>query len=254
MTSEIPSAAPEVIAGRIQRRILGSTDDNPHIAVIGPSRSGKDFLVRHLILGTAKPLGRAINLDVKPFHAPIDGCGGRGDHTYCGWGIDVGRGCELEQLPEHLGTRRYRVLVPGGYESGRAAVLPVLAYVSAVRQLILLLSDAGRITEPHHRGGLNLAGEVSRLMGEGASTQLSVIACSTSDKWAESAIKDQTPTKLIGTVTGKKARDSVAELAGLPAAGRRALDSLPAKHFLYADHADGAEPALAITKAVASRY
>lgn len=247
----IPYVPPEIVAGRMQRRVLGSLSSNPHIGVLAPSRGGKDYLVRHLILEMAKPLAKAVALDVKPFHTPVEGCTGRGDHTLCGFGTDVGDGCQLAELPAHLGARRYRVLVPGGHEPALAAVGRVLDQLGAVREVILYLTDAGRITEPRKRGGLDLGGPLSRLMSEGASTGLSVIACSTSAAWAESSIKDQTPTKLVGGVTGKKARDDVANLAGLPPYARPALDSLPAKHFIYADHADGAEPALAITKAAA---
>lgn len=261
MTHPLPLIPPAVIAGRLQRRVLSSLSDNPHIGVIGPSRSGKDYYVRRVILGMAKPLAKAVVLDVKPFHARGPMCAAdctqRGDATWCGWGIDVGDRCQLEQVPEHLGPRRYRVLIPGGFEAGRAAVVPLigdgdrLGQFATVREVMLVLSDSGRITEPRKRGGLDLGGPLSRLMSEGASTAVPVVACSTSDKWAESSIKDQTPTKLIGGITGKKARDDVANLAGLPSYARPALDALPLRHFVYCDHADGAEPALAITSAPA---
>ena len=258
----IPLVAPERVAGRLQRRILRPLVVCPHVAVIGHSRSGKDFIVRHLILGMAKPLARAVLFDVKQGHEPgscgVPGCAGLGDQTWCGWGVDVGDGAQLAELPDQLGTGRYRVLVPGAYDTGRAVVMPLLggrvgdreipSRLGAVRELVVILSDAGRITEPPNRGGLGLAGPVSRLMSEGASGGLTVIACSTSAAWAESSIKDQTPTKLIGQVSGKKARDDVAHLAGLPSYARPALDTLPDKHFVYADHVDG-EPALAIVKA-----
>jgi hypothetical protein len=257
----LPLVAPEVIAGRLQRRVLGSLSDNPHIGVIGPSRSGKDHFVRFVILGLAKPLAKTVVFDVKPFHARgpkcAPDCSQRGDATWCGWGTDVGEGCQLERMPEHPGPKRYRVLVPGGYDAGRAAVVSLigdgdqLGQLAAVREVMIVLSDAGRLTEPKARGGLALGGPLSRLMSEGASTAVPVVACSTSDKWAESSIKDQTPTKLIGGITGKQARDNVANLAGLPSYARPALDSLPARHFVYCDHADGGEPALAITTAPA---
>jgi hypothetical protein len=241
----IPLVPPEIVAGRIQRRILRPLIVCPHIGIIGHSRSGKDYLVRHLILGHAKPLAKAVLLDVKTGHdhgsCPVPGCAGRGDQTWCGWGIDV------SELPAHLEAGQYRVLVPGG-DSAKQIAERVLDQLAAVREVIVILSDAGRITEPPNRGGLSLGGRVSRIMSEGASGGLTVISCSTSAAWSESSIKDQTPTKLIGQVSGKKARDDVAHLAGLPSWARPALDSLPDKHFVYADHLDG-EPALAIVKA-----
>jgi hypothetical protein len=243
----IPLVPAEVVAGRIQRRILRPLVVCPHIGVIGHSRSGKDYLVRHLVLGLAKPLAKAVVLDVKPGHdpqgCPAARCEGLGDQTWCGWGRDVA------ELPGHLGTGhcRWRLLVPGG-DSARRVAEQALDQLGAVRETVVILSDAGRITEPPNRGGLSLGGRVSRLMSEGASGALTVVACSTSAAWAESSIKDQTPTKLVGQVSGKKARDDVAHLAGLPSYARRALDSLPDKHFVYADHLDG-EPALAIVTA-----
>ncbi len=241
----IPLVPPELVAGRIQRRILRPLVVCPHIAVIGHSRSGKDYLVRRLVLGLAKPLARAVVLDVKlghdPAGCPAPGCAGRGDQTWCGWGRDVA------ELPAHLGTARWRLLVPGG-DGAKRTVERALGQLAAVRETVVVLSDAGRITEPPNRGGLALGGLVSRLMSEGASGGLTVIACSTSAAWAESSIKDQTPTKLVGQVSGKKARDDAAHLVGLPGWARPALDALPDKHFIYADHLDG-EPALAIVKA-----
>jgi hypothetical protein len=249
----IPLVPPEVVAGRIQRRILRPLVVCPHIGVIGHTRSGKDYLVRHVVLGMTKPLARAAVLDVKlghdPAGCPAPRCAGLGDQTWCGWGNDVGAGCERGELPERLGAARWRVLIPGS-DGARPLAERTLGQLAAVRECVVILSDAGRITEPPNRGGLALGGLVSRLMSEGASGGLTVIACSTSAAWLESSIKDQTPTKLIGQVSGKKARDDVAHLAGLPAWARPALDSLPDKHFVYADHLDG-EPALAIVTAPA---
>jgi hypothetical protein len=245
MTHPIPLVPPEVVAGRIQRRILRPLVVCPHIGVLGHSRSGKDYLVRHVVLGMTKPLARAAVLDVKLSHdpagCPVPGCQGRGDQTWCGWGRDVA------ELPDHLGTDHWRLLVPGG-DGAKPAAERALDQLAAVRETVVILSDAGRLTEPPNRGGLALGGLVSRLMSEGASGGLTVIACSTSTAWAESSIKDQTPTKLIGQISGKKARDDAAHLAGLPSWARPALDSLPDKHFVYADHLDG-EPALAIVTA-----
>jgi hypothetical protein len=252
----IPLVPAEIVAGRLQRRVLGSLAENPHIAVVGQSRSGKDYIARHLILGLAKPLSKAVVFDVKPFHHPstcrVPGCQGRGDQTYCGWGADVGAGCEAPTLPAHLGAGRYRVIVPADYRKARELLEPLIevgGQLAEVRETHVVFSDTGRITEPQHRGGFNFGGAVSRLMSEGASTGLPVVACATSVAWAESSVKDQTPTKLIGQITGKRATDMVAELAGLPKWARPALDSLPPRHFLYVDHADGGEQALAIVHA-----
>jgi hypothetical protein len=240
----IPNVPPEVIAGRLRRRILRPPGVNPHLLVLGDSRSGKDFLVRHLILGQAIGLARAIVLDVSPM----------GDQTWDGWGTDVGPGCQLAELPARLEAPRYRVRIPAGAE-GRPVAEAALEQVHASRYIVLVISDAGRITEPPNRGGLGLGGVVSRLMSEGAKDALTVIACSTSAAWAEAGVKDQARTKLLGiTSTGEQRRD-FAKLAGLDgsqfAYARDAHATLAARQFLYADWADGA-PALAITKARAA--
>lgn len=242
----IPFVAPEVVAGRLRRRILRPPEVNPHVLVLGDSRSGKDYLVRHLILGQAVGLARAVVLDVSPPSVP----GVPGDPTWAGWGIDVGAGCEAGELPVHLGARRYRAIVPGG-EAARPFAERVLEQVGAVREVVLVISDAGRITEPANRGGLGLGGLVSRLMSEGAKGALTVIACSTSAAWAEAGVKDQARTKFLGVTSTAEQRKRFAELAGLDGAhayGRAALAELAPRQFIYVDWADGA-PVLAITSA-----
>src|SRR5262245_31388257 len=69
-THQLPQVAlaePPAADGGQQRP--GRLPDNPHIGVIGPSRSGKDYYVRRVILDMARPLAKAVVLDVKPFHA-----------------------------------------------------------------------------------------------------------------------------------------------------------------------------------------
>lgn len=246
----IPTIAPEIVAGRMRRRILRPPGVNPHVLVLGDSGSGKDHLVRHLVLGQAVPLARAIVLDVTRYNqAP----GVLGDPTWAGWGADVGEGAELAALPPHLGAGRYRVLVPPG-EAARGVVADALELVDSVGEIVLVISDAGRVTEPTNRGGLGLGGQLARLLHEGRKRSISVIACSTSTAWIESGVRDQARTKLLGVTGTAEQRREFAKLAGLEggyAAHREQLARLAPRQFIYADWADGA-PALAITAAPAS--
>jgi hypothetical protein len=246
----IPVIAPEVIAGRLRRRILRPPEVNAHLLCLGDSGSGKDFFTRHVVLGLAVPLARAIVLDVTR-HQTAPGV--LGDATWAGWGTDCGPGGELPELPAHLSAGRYRVLVPAGEHAGHV-VRGVLEMVDTVGEVVLVISDAGRVTEPSNRGGLGLGGPVARLMHEGRKRSITVIACSTSAAWAESGVKDQARTKLLGITSSGEQRREFAKLAGLEgdyAYAREALARLAPRQFLYCDWADG-RPALAITSAGAA--
>jgi hypothetical protein len=246
----IPTVAPEVVAGRMRRRILRPPGVNPHVLVLGDSGSGKDHLVRHLILGRAVPLARAIVLDVTRYQQTP---GVLGDPTWAGWGVDVGEGGGRRDLPAHLNGGRYRVLVPPG-DAARGVVADALGLVDAVGEVVLVISDAGRVTEPANRGGLGLGGPLARLLHEGRKRSITVIACSTSTAWIESGVKDQARTKLLGVTGGAEQRREFAKLAGLEggyAVHREALARLAPRQFLYADWADGA-PALGVTSARAA--
>jgi hypothetical protein len=246
----IPHVLPEVIAGRIQRK-LRPPYFGPHIGVLGHTRSGKDYAARHLIL-LARPRSAVIVLDVKASHHSSicgrAGCAGAGDATWCGWGRDYLPGDDLGELfrPSREHAHRVRVMVPA--VGGRELVEPVLNRLGAVGECGVIMSDTGHITEPSNRGGLGLGGLVTRRMSEGASAGLWFVPCSTSAAYAESGVKDQVSATLIGQTSSHKMRATFAELAGLPKHGRAALDVLKPREFLYVDHADG-DPALAITSA-----
>lgn len=244
----IPLIAPEVVAGRMRRRVLRPPEVNPHCLILGDSGSGKDFLVRRLILGRAIPFARAIVLDVTRYHqAP----GVLGDPTWAGWGVDVGEGGERASLPAHLDGGRYRVLVPPG-EAARTVVTDALGLVDAVGEVVLVVSDAGRITEPPNRGGLGLGGQLSKLLQEGRRRSITVIVCSTSTNYLERGAATQARTKLLGLTSTAEERKRFTEQAGLD--GRQytyaheALARLAPRQFIYIDWCDGL-PAIARTSA-----
>src|ERR1700732_1552894 len=75
---------------------------NPHHGLLGPSRSGKSYLIRHGII-SAWPDDRIVVIDVKP----------GGERTWNGWGNDV------LTLPSGFGRgsndrAHYRIMVQRG--------------------------------------------------------------------------------------------------------------------------------------------
>ena len=227
----IPFIEPERVAARIQHRIMRPPAVNPHIGIMGRSGTGKDHVSRWL-LETIRPMERTIVLDI---NYPD------GDQVWDGWGNDV------SQLPGHLEDLRYRVIVPMGSD-GRANAEQVLEYAYRVRNVILVLSDIGHITEHQDsRRGMGLGGLVNRLMSEGRKHRVSVMALSTSASWAESGFKDQPAAFLLGQTTGEMT-ERFAKIARLPRDAKIALETLPPREFVYIDYVDG-RATIARTKA-----
>ncbi len=234
MTQTVPVVPFEKVAGRIQRRILRPPTVNPHMVLLAATRSGKDHLIRRGILPVV-PLARVVILMTKR------GAGQYGDDkTWEGWGNLVapaelepgfGRGDD--------GTPRYRIpLVPG--RTTPDEVRQLLDQLAAEGEVILVIGDAGRLTDHKSNGGFGAERHVTDMMREGAGIGLSVIACANSSNWAASGIRDQAAAVMIGR-SGTAMRDKFSEIAGLEAKSpaRRALDTLRPYWWLYTDHADG---------------
>lgn len=223
------------VAGRIQRRILRPPGVNPHMVLLAQTRGGKDFLIRWGILPVV-PLERIVVLMTKR------GSGQHGDdETWQGWGNLIAEPADLKPGfgigPD--GTPRYRVpLVPGRTSADDARRL--LGQLAAEGELILIIGDAGRLTDHPSGGGFGCERHVTDMMREGAGIGLSVIACANSTNWAASGIRDQAAAVLIGR-SGAAMREKFGEIAGLEARspGRAALARLRPHWWLYTDHADG---------------
>jgi len=225
----------EHVAGRIQRRILRPPAVNPHMVLLAQTRSGKDYLIRWGILPIV-PLERIVVLMTKR------GAGQLGsDETWEGWGnlladpAELGPGFGLGDD----GTPRYRIpLVPG--RTRPDDVRRLLEQLAAEGELLLIVGDAGRLTDHPNSGGFGCERHVTDMMREGAGIGLSVIACANSTNWAASGIRDQAAAVLIGR-SGAAMREKFGEIAGLEprSAELRALGTLRPHWWLYTDHADG---------------
>ena len=219
------------IAGRIQRRIIRPPGFNPHIVALGQTRSGKDHMVRYGILPVV-PLARAVLLKTKPGT----------DRTWEGWG-NLAMAAELQpgfgRAYSGDRTPRYRIsLVPGRTTQDDARRL--LEQLAAEGEMIVIVGDAARLTDPPGRGGFGLEGLFTHMMNEGAGNGLTVIACANSSAWAAAGIKDQSAAVLIGR-SGGDMRDNFAAIAGLDrkSGERKALDTIAPHWWLYSDHVDG---------------
>ncbi|MGH3523517.1 MAG: hypothetical protein ACRDU4_12000 [Mycobacterium sp.] len=204
------------------------------MVLLAATRSGKDHLIRWGILPVI-PLERIVVLMTKR------GAGQYGDdETWQGWGnlagpADLapgfGRGDD--------GTPRYRIpLVPG--RTGPDEVKQLLEQLAAEGEVIVVIGDAGRLTDHKNSGGFGCERHITDMMREGAGIGLSVIACANSSNWAASGIRDQAAAVLIGR-SGAAMRDKFSEIAGLEgkSPARRVLDTLRPRWWLYTDHADG---------------
>lgn len=231
----VPTAPFCEIAGRIQRRILRPPNLNPHMVLLGQTRSGKDHLIRWGILPTV-PMARVVQLITKA----------EADVTWQGWGNPVGPGQLRGGFAEGPdGTPRYQIALPPGRTTPDDAQR-LLEQISAEGEAILVIGDAGRLTDPRNRGGLGCEAIVTHMMAEGGASGLSVIACANSAAWAAPGLKDQAAAVMIGRAGGAM-HAPFADIADLPrrskAAGtgaeREALSQLAPHWWLYTDHADG---------------
>jgi hypothetical protein len=237
-----PLPVPQVpfaqVGGRVQR--LGWADPtkaNPHHVILGPSGTGKDYLIRHGLIPLAWPVARVVVVASK-----------RGaDATWDGWGQE----CRPADLPadlrrtDGLGTLpHFRVRCDSHAQGER-----VLGGLMETGSAIVVLSDALSVVGGPARGGLGLGGPVARMLAEGRSNRLIVIACVNSTSYADSALRTQPGTKWVGAVMNLSERKAYADMAGIPDYARPVLDSLPPRRFLYADSHDGGgdRAALAIT-------
>lgn len=216
---EVPFAR---VSGRIQRH-WHPKEANPHHALFAATRGGKSHLIRHGILAVV-PYARAVVLDVKP----------GGDETWDGWGDDVHELAPGFGLGE-CGWPRRRVLVQPG-EAGHDQVAHILDQLAAEGEVVIVIDDARRVTDPHSPG-LRLGGTVDHLLLEGAATGITVILGANSTAWATTALKDQCGTIWIGHTRSEEQRDNFAKVAGLPRSLRPELDSIAARHWLYSDYA-----------------
>jgi hypothetical protein len=230
------------VAGRIQRRIVRPPYINPHMVMLGQTRSGKDHTIRWGIL-PAFPLARTVVLVTKPV---VDLA--RPDPTWRGWGnllaepgdLKPGFGCGPD------GTPRYLVpLVPGRTTPGQARRL--LEQLAAEGEMILVIGDAARLVGSPNSGGLGQERQLTFMMTEGAQLGLTIIACANSSKWAAAGLKDQAAAVLIGR-SGGDMRTEFANIAQLPPSlprdedphgVRKTLETLRPHWWLYSDHVDG---------------
>lgn len=220
------------VAARVQRTWLPRTI-NPHQVIYGQSRAGKDHLIRYGLL-PLKPAARVLVLDIKR----------GGDPMWNGWGDDV----PLAGWTPALDARRVRVLMPGTDDQAARLAARLLETVAAIGEHVLVMPDAGRITEPRRRGGLALDGPVARLMNEGAVNGITVLAGLNSPTWAEASFKHQAGRVWLGFIVHADGRTAFAEAAGLPKGpARDQLAALVPGDFIYADYIDG--PRLAVTRA-----
>jgi hypothetical protein len=236
VTAGVPVVDWPQVAGRIQRRILRPPQVNPHVVLLAQSGSGKDHTIRHGILPVLPPFARVVVLVTKPV---VDMA--RPDPTWDGWGnLLPGPGAlrpGFGRGPDH--TPRYVIpLAPGTTTPDQAGQL--MGQLAAEGELVLIVGDAARLTEPRNRGGLGQESALSKMMTEGRQLGLSVIVCANSASWAAAGVKDQAAAVLIGRAGGK-ARDDFADIAGLEARtpARAALASIAPRSWLYTDHADG---------------
>jgi hypothetical protein len=221
------------VAARV-RRYWRPRDLNPHMTVLGPTRSGKDHLARYGILPLLGPAARIVVLIVKP----------GGDRTWTSgpsgpWGNQIAAADLAPGFgygPD--GTARYLVYVPPG-PAAVDTVKRLIEMFAMVGELVLVLGDVARITEPDHRGGMGLGGRVTRMMNESAAIGGTVIACANSAGWAETGVKDQSEVVWVGHTINAKMRTDFANIAGMPPETRAALDTLPAHSWLYVDHRSG---------------
>ena len=224
MTGQIVPVVPFAnVAGRVQRNWCPA-EANPHHAAFAQTRGGKSHLIRWGILPLAA-LGRMVVIDVKP----------GGDRTWNGWGEDVtglrpGFGLSATGLP------RYRVRVLPGAE-GSEQVRRILEQLAAEGEVIIVVDDAGRVTDNAGRGGMGLGGTVDHMLSLGAATGVTMILGLNSTAWAASGAKDQCGTIWIGVTRSRTMRDNFADVAGLPREVRPVLDRIPARHWLYSDYA-----------------
>ena len=219
----IPEVAWELVAGRVQST-WRPREINPHQVAYGATRSGKDTLWRWGVLPT-KPNARALVFDVKQ----------GGDRAWDGWGADM----PLAEWQPGTAPMRTRLLVPHG-EFGAQLARRALEALGVIGEHVVILPDAGRITETARRGGLGCDGIVTRLMGEGASIGVTVLAGVTSTAWAASGIKDQAGRVWVGHTVGAEARRAFGEAAGLPRELLGECARLAPHQWIYADHLDGA--------------
>lgn len=240
----VPCLSFPAVAGRVQRIMADPVAGNPHQLILGRSRTGKDWLVKRGILPLLAPMARVVVITPKAGQDP----------TWDGWGLDV----LADDLPRTLdppdqdAAPWWRVtLRPGSDQDRQRQAKRLLADLGQVGSVVVVLSDTGHLTESLTRGGLGLGGYVARLISEGGSNAVTVLACATGSSYLEGAVRTQAGGIWIGQTTGDIEQKEFADLAGLPKWARPQFAELPQRTFLYRDDMDGGGNSMmmAITKA-----
>lgn len=215
---------------------------NTHQIVLGNSGAGKSHLIRYGILPALGPFACGVVIDRKP----------GGDRVWRGFGNHVAPAdlpCPLE-----LRDRSAMWVVSSPTGLVRGDVEPILEQLLAERAAVLVLDDATTISETEgDRGGMGLGGAIDEIMREGRANGLSAILGLNSPKWAgRGGAKFMAGTYWVGFTKSRDSRDGFADIAGLPADVRGALDPphMAPRRWLYAtDDDETGRHVLALTTA-----
>lgn len=227
----IPSLDFASVANRLRRYWIPS-EYNPHIGLIGSSRSGKSYLIRHGILPIADG-ARIVVIDVKP----------GGSRTWAGWG-DTETRIEKGFFLNADGNAHYRMILRPG-DTSKTEIRRVLNLIANEGDCIVVIDDVPRITA--NTPNLGLSGEVNQLVTLGAESNITVILGGNSQVDTPSSLRNQCGRYFYGHMQNQETIKKVSGYINLPMECITAISSLHDHRFLYADQYSD-EMALAITR------
>lgn len=202
------------------RQVWDPVQIGAHIAIYSKTRTGKSYLIVHVLLPLLAP-ARVIIFDAKGH-----------DKVWRG----IGR--EVTELPDDL-TRGgggpcgtwWRLVVNSDEDPDGAVRVMAAAFRRIAREghVVVIIDE-----------GLDLAGvreAVHKLLTKGGSHGVSVVICATSPQYAPPHMHRQWVAMLVGQMPDEWSHDRLAKVTGLPRNKElvRAIASVPRRAFLYVD-------------------
>lgn len=203
----------------------------PHHSMMGQTRSGKSYLVRHGIAPLLK-FQKMLILDAKG-----------DDPTFRGFGRRV-RGIESVTLrtvrrmirEEKPGDNWFRLIIPRGQTRGREVVGEALEQVYQEGDWTVVVDELRHLVDREYPG-INLKPQWEELMLRGGSRGISMVNLSQEPKWLPSSFYTQASFYWISRVEDEAVQKRITEI-GSSRALLPHLQNVPKRYWLYMDNLD----------------
>lgn len=222
----IPDMPWEAVRSRVHE--YWEAREAPHHTVMGQTRSGKSFLVRHGILPLCK-LDKVLIIDAKGNDKTLEGLG-RPVTAIPRWQRTV-RQMIREERP---GDNWFRLIVQRGQSAGHDQVGEAIEQVYQEGDWIVVVDELRHLVDREYPG-LNLKPQWEELMLRGGSRGISLINLSQEPKWLPSSYYTQASFYWISRIEDEAVQKRVTEI-GSSRALLPHLQTVPKRRWLYMDN------------------